>query len=141
VADFTQDLFSSRRNYADGNVRLGEKDRLWYDSITNTIRIGDGVTPGGQVISAGGGQGNYSNANVASYLPVYGGNIALTAITSNTSTWTFSTDGNLAIPGNINYANGINILYGVNGAFNDIDGGYPNSIYGGISNIDAGGVV
>ena len=47
---FTQDLFTSRRNYPDGNVRIGEIDRLWYDSLTNTIRIGDG-NPGGRIVS------------------------------------------------------------------------------------------
>ena len=71
---FTQDLFSSRRNQADGNVRVGEQDRLWYDSITNTLRIGDGSTAGGIIVSGGGNititGGNYSNANVASYLTV-----------------------------------------------------------------------
>ena len=71
---FTQDLFSSRRNHADGNVRIGEQDRLWYDSITNTLRIGDGSTAGGIIVSGGGNititGGNYSNANVASYLTV-----------------------------------------------------------------------
>ena len=51
---FTQDLVTSRNNYADGNTRIGKKDRMWYDSITNTLRIGDGVTPGGIVVTAGG---------------------------------------------------------------------------------------
>jgi hypothetical protein len=51
---FTQDLFSSRRNTDDGNIRIGQRDRIWYDSNTNTLRIGDGVTPGGVVISGGG---------------------------------------------------------------------------------------
>lgn len=47
---FTQDFRTQRRNYPDGETRLGEKDRLWYDPDTNTIRIGDGVTPGGNLI-------------------------------------------------------------------------------------------
>ena len=51
---FTQDLFTSRRNTGDGNIRIGQRDRIWYDSNTNTLRIGDGVTPGGVVISGGG---------------------------------------------------------------------------------------
>jgi hypothetical protein len=48
--NFTQDFFTSRRNYADGSTRIGELDRLWYDSDTKTIRIGDGVTPGGEIL-------------------------------------------------------------------------------------------
>ena len=56
---FTQDFRTQRRNYNDGETRIGEKDRLWYDSNTNTIRIGDGVTLGGVVVGATGG-GNYT---------------------------------------------------------------------------------
>ena len=51
---FTQDFFTSRRNRPDGNTRIGETDRLWYDKNTNTIRIGDGSTPGGIIVSGGG---------------------------------------------------------------------------------------
>lgn len=47
---FTQDLFSSRRNFTDGNTRIGQTDRIWYDSYTNTLRIGDG-NPGGKIIA------------------------------------------------------------------------------------------
>lgn len=57
MADFSQDFFTSRVNIDDGNTRIGQKGRLWYDSITNTIRISDGVTPGGIVVSANGGVG------------------------------------------------------------------------------------
>ena len=51
---FTQDFFTSRRNYSDGNVRIGDTDRLWYDKNTNTIRIGDGQTPGGIIVGGNG---------------------------------------------------------------------------------------
>lgn len=47
---FTQDLFSSRRNFTDGNTRVGQTDRIWYDNNTNTLRIGDG-NPGGKIIA------------------------------------------------------------------------------------------
>ena len=56
---YTQDLFSSRRNYADGNTRIGELDRIWYDPITNTLRRSDGVTPGGIIIGGGGYAASY----------------------------------------------------------------------------------
>ena len=49
---FTQDLFSSRRNYPDGNTRINETDRIWYDSNTNVFRISNGVTSGGVIISS-----------------------------------------------------------------------------------------
>tara|TARA_B110000879_G_scaffold210637_1_gene301214 strand:- start:155 stop:1327 length:1173 start_codon:yes stop_codon:yes gene_type:complete len=63
---FTQDIRSQRRNYTDGTTRIGEQDRLWYDSNTNTLRISDGVTPGGK--------------------PVATTSISATAITSNSTT-------------------------------------------------------
>ena len=50
--NFTQDFVTSRRNYNDGDSRIGQIGRLWYDSATNTIRISDGVTPGGIIVSA-----------------------------------------------------------------------------------------
>ena len=52
---FTQDLFTSRRNYGDGSTRIGQEDRIWYDKVTHTLRIGDGSTPGGLIILGGGG--------------------------------------------------------------------------------------
>jgi len=52
---FTQDFRTQRRNYEDGDTRIGEKDRLWYDGITNTIRISDGETPGGLAVGGAGG--------------------------------------------------------------------------------------
>ena len=56
---FTQDFRTQRRNYNDGETRIGEKDRLWYDSSTNSIRISDGVTPGGVIVGGSGGGGDY----------------------------------------------------------------------------------
>ncbi len=56
---FTQDFRTQRRNYSDGETRIGEKDRLWYDSNTNSIRISDGVTPGGVIVGGSGGGGDY----------------------------------------------------------------------------------
>jgi hypothetical protein len=52
---FTQDFRTQRRNYNDGDTRIGEKDRLWYDSNTNSIRISDGETPGGVAVGGAGG--------------------------------------------------------------------------------------
>jgi len=57
---FTQDFRTQRRNYNDGDTRIGEKDRLWYDSITNSIRISDGETPGGLAVGGAGGGGDYT---------------------------------------------------------------------------------
>ena len=55
---FTQDFFTSYRDYSDGDTRIGQLHRLWYDSYTNTIRVSDGETPGGIVVSGGGSGGS-----------------------------------------------------------------------------------
>jgi len=56
---FTQKLFTSYHGYSDGDTRIGEKNRIWYDSNTNTLRIQLDNTPGGTIIG-GGGSGNYT---------------------------------------------------------------------------------
>ncbi len=52
MEQYTQDFFTSRRKYPDGNTRIGQLDRLWYDSVTLTIRVGND-TPGGRIVGAG----------------------------------------------------------------------------------------
>lgn len=49
---YTQDLFSSRNNSANGSAYIGQVGRLWYDPDTNTIRVGN-TSPGGQIVSTG----------------------------------------------------------------------------------------
>lgn len=58
MTDFTQDLFARRRNASDGNTRVVSVGKLWYDSITNSIRVSDGHTPGGQIVT--GQSGSYT---------------------------------------------------------------------------------
>jgi hypothetical protein len=52
---FTQDFFTSRDNASVSSEKIGQTGRLWYDSDTNTIRISDGITPGGLVVGQGNG--------------------------------------------------------------------------------------
>ncbi len=47
---YIQNFFTSRDNNANTETYVGQKDRLWYNPDTNSIRISDGVTPGGQTI-------------------------------------------------------------------------------------------
>lgn len=47
---YIQNFFTSRDNHANGNSYVGQQDRLWYNPDTNSIRISDGVTPGGKTI-------------------------------------------------------------------------------------------
>ena len=78
MSDFTQDIFSSRRNVGDGNTRIGQKGRIWYDSITNTIRISDGVTPGGTTIASFSG----SSSRTKEYPTVTDGQATVTLTTA-----------------------------------------------------------
>jgi len=53
MSSFFQELFTSRKNYENGDTFVGQADRLWYEPVTNSIRISDGVTPGGQIVASG----------------------------------------------------------------------------------------
>ena len=79
--------FFTSRSHADGNLFVGQEGRLWFDSVTHIIYYSDGVTPGGIPLTGGGNititGSTYSNANVASYLPIYSGNITAGAIYTN----------------------------------------------------------
>lgn len=53
-----QEFFTSRNNGIPvGTTYVGQLGRLWYEPVTNTIRVSDGVTPGGIIVSGGGGGG------------------------------------------------------------------------------------
>lgn len=80
---FIQNFFTSRDNNANTEAYVGQKDRLWYNPDTNSIRISDGVTPGGLVVDL------ETNANAS-----------FNSITANTGT----INGNLIITGNISPA-------------------------------------
>lgn len=80
---FIQNFFTSRDNNANTETYVGQQDRLWYNPDTNSIRISDGVTPGGLVVDL------ETNANAS-----------FNSITANTGT----INGNLIITGNISPA-------------------------------------
>lgn len=48
-----QDFYTGRNNQANGTTHIGDEGRLWYDPITNTIRIWDGL-PGGKIVGGSG---------------------------------------------------------------------------------------
>jgi hypothetical protein len=56
---YVQELYTSRNNNSNGLTRLGELGRIWYDPNTNTLRVGDGSTPGGIVITGNGSSFTY----------------------------------------------------------------------------------
>lgn len=123
TTNFTQDFFTSRRNFGDGNVRVGELDRLWYDPITNTIRVGNG-NPGGIIVSGGGGTGP---ANIA----IFNGNSLLTPTVSSLN---FTGNGLVAS------TSGDNVTVTVATSSYIFDGGSPSSQYTVGPAFDCGGV-
>lgn len=52
---FTQDFRTQLRKYDDGDTRVGEEGRLWYNNEDQTLRVSDGSTAGGVVLNSGGG--------------------------------------------------------------------------------------
>ena len=61
MSEFIQKLFTSYKTRTDGDTRIGQLNRIWYDSETNTFRIQLDDTPGGTIIGGGGtGGGDYT---------------------------------------------------------------------------------
>lgn len=93
---FTQDFFTSRRNYSDGSTRVGQEGRIWYDSDTGSFRVGDGVSAGGSAI----GTSQLYTAGIGLSVNQHTGNVT---ITSNATP--------LAIPNTIVSRDGNNSSY------------------------------
>jgi hypothetical protein len=95
---FTQKLFTSYHGYSDGDTRIGERNRIWYDSNTNTFRIQLDDTPGGTAIGGSGGGGTYT-------LPTATGSIL----------------GGVKIGANVTITNGvISVAAPFSGSYNDL---------------------
>ena len=97
----TQRLRLLRGNTAAASAFTGLGGELIVDTGLNTVRVQDGSTPGGTLLATAAQlanvAGSYGNANVAAYLPTYSGNLTAGNVLSN----------------NYLYANGVNILTGI----------------------------
>ena len=74
---------ASRVNNINATEFTGQENELgqiWYDPVDGVLRLYDGA-PGGKIINGGSG-GNYSNANVAAYLPVNDSNVGANNVTA-----------------------------------------------------------
>jgi hypothetical protein len=96
------------------NTALSANANFTFNPNTANLTVVGNIIAGGIYYSNGSpvstGAGNYSNANVAAYLPVYTGNIAATGITTNrgnivTFTAGIASAGTLRTD-NLQYANG-----------------------------------
>ena len=83
MSDFIQKLFTSYKERTDGDTRIGERNRIWYDSINNVFRIQLDNTPGGTIIGGGGTGGSDYTLPTASTTVKGGVKIDGTTITIN----------------------------------------------------------
>lgn len=60
---YFQKLFTSR-NAGNANVYVGEAGRMFYDQTDGLLRLSDGETPGGIIVTSPGGGGT---ANLVDY--------------------------------------------------------------------------
>lgn len=80
-ANYIINFFTSRNNNADPSTNVGQESRLWWNPVTNSLYVSDGVTPGGIAVGGGGGGGNPAGPNGSIQFNdggVFGGDIALT---------------------------------------------------------------
>jgi hypothetical protein len=107
MSDFIQKLFTSYKERTDGDTRIGEVNRIWYDSITNNLRIQLDNTPGGTVIGGGGAGGDYvlptASTTVKGGVKIDGTTIAITNQVIRVGTVPYSSlSGTPTIPTNNN---------------------------------------
>ena len=165
-----QKIKSGRVITVVSNTYVGEKGTIFYEESLGDLRLSNGTTPGGIPLSLGGGTGTYilpaATTSTLGGIKV-GHNLTidpdgtLNAISSGTGSVsdTFST---ISVTGQSNLvASGLDTLEFIagtgivittnnsptksititNDAFNaTLDGGVPNSIYGGLAIVDGGGI-
>lgn len=120
-----QEFRTSRNNKIASVDYVGQDGRLWYDPVTNTIRVYDG-TPGGAAVAGGGGGGGTANIAVSN---------AGTLITTAVSSFNFVGNGVVAT------ASDTAVTITVPGAGTvNFDGGTPSQSYVGGPVFDCGGV-
>jgi hypothetical protein len=130
-----QKIKSGRVLSSGVNDYIGNKGQIFYDEDIGELRLSDGVAPGGISITLGGGgagptgpqgpqgitgpQGPQGRGVPAG--GITGQSLVKVSSTDYDTTWATVTGGGANFVGNF-------------------DGGYPDSNYGGITSIDAGGV-
>jgi hypothetical protein len=163
-----QKVKSARVITVSADSFVGDKGLLFFDEDVPTLRLGDGITPGGIVISTGGGSTSSYVLPIASptvlggikigsnltispdgVLSVSSGTAAaFKTIVVNTSTSLiaqgedtveFIAGAGISITGNPSGSPYKTITFS-SSAFGNIDGGGPDSVYGGVALIDGGGI-
>lgn len=102
TTNYVRQILLKRGTTAQSLTYTGPIGEVTLDTDLDTLRIHDGVTPGGKMINSS--PADYGNANVAAYLSHYDGGINFTA-----SPAVISGLGNIS-SANFTFANGVNIL-------------------------------
>ena len=102
---FFQELVTSRKNYPGGDGIVGQVGRLWFENETNSIRLSDGVRPGGRIITNGVWYNNDTNslmwtdpATNIEYVIASTGPRAANQLTNGTVSLTLNEDGSVSFP-------------------------------------------
>ena len=101
TTNYVRQILLKRGTTAQSLTYTGPVGEVTLDTDLDTLRIHDGVTPGGKMINS---SPTYGNANVASYLSQYNGGIHFTA-----SPAVITGLGNIS-SANFTFGNGVNIL-------------------------------
>jgi len=155
----TQKIKSQWTNNLTANAYIAPLGQLFFDTYDGVLRLGDNVTPGGQIINTGGGGGNGTPAAPSGSIQfnnggVFGGNISLTFDAAN-SVLSLTGDqtvvGNISVAGNVQATTNVsaNVVYANAGIFlnaNVITASYTlppgfNGISGGPVDIQGNAVV
>lgn len=110
----TQKIKSTWTNNLSANTYVAPYGMLFFDTYDGILRLGDNVTPGGQLITTGGG-GNGTPAAPTGAIQfnnngAFGGNIALTYDAGNSIlslTGDQNVIGNITVTGSISVSNAI----------------------------------
>lgn len=117
-----QEFFTSRNNGIASADYVGQNGRLWFDPVTATIRVFNGM-PGGSPIAAGSGTSNIEVLN--QNIPV----------TPTVTSFNFIGSGVVAT------SEGTAVTINVPGAgYISLDGGSPSNFYTDGPSLDCGGV-
>lgn len=102
---FFQELVTSRKNYPGGDGIVGQVGRLWFENETNSIRLSDGVRPGGRIITNGVWYNNDTNSLMwtdpetdIEYVIASAGPRAANQLTNGSVSLVLNADGSVSFP-------------------------------------------
>lgn len=115
MANKTYVAFVDKQGGTPATSYIGNEGELFYDPTTTTLRVSDGSTPGGTVVSAGGGANTGDITFVDSSIRTQANLEIRTNGVDSPSVWNFDITGDLTIPGSIVSSNSFTVISEVGG--------------------------